>query len=349
MSPDMSKVKVPLWAVATTTHPAHFHQLGGSEAYLTTRTADKKIDFWEDWFTKSYSKAALADHMAFFDHWLKGIENGIMDKPPVRLEIRTGDGAYYLQEENEWPIARTNYTKWYFDASPSDWKHDEHRSDFLRLLPAEPDVERQAAYSAEIPLESRTGPSPVALPIAPPSALASWKTGISFISDPVTEDMVFAGYSKAKLWVSSTSRDMDIFVSLRILDEKDQLVDYIGMATMGMYTKHYPLAKGWLKVSHRKLDVGRSTAYTVKHTHLKADYAPLEAGEVVPVEIEIIPNTALIRQGHRIRVDIQPYSGFAHGTRHSYDPSYHDGARNVIYTGPEHLSYIQLPIVPKLQ
>jgi hypothetical protein len=35
-----------------------------------------------------------------------------------------------------------------------------------------------------------------------------------------------------------------------------------------------------------------------------------------------------------------------HGTRHGYDPSYHDGARNVVYTGPDHLSYIQLPIVP---
>ena len=158
--------------------------------------------------------------------------------------------------------------------------------------------------------------------------------------------MVFAGYSKAKLWVSSTSQDMDIYVSLRILDEKDREVDYIGAATMGMSTKNYPLAKGWLKVSHRKLDTLRSTEYTAKHTHLKDDYAPLKGGEVVPVEIEIIPNTALIRKGHRIRIDIQPFDGFGHGTRHTYDPSYHDGARNRLHTGPDHLSYIQLPIVP---
>ena len=346
MSPDMSKVKVPLWAIACTTHLAHFHQLGSSEAYLATRTTDKKIDFREDWLTKSYSAATVADHMAFFDHWLKGVDNGIMNKPPVRLEIRTGNGSAYLQEENEWPIARTNYIKWYFDASPSNWNGDEWRNDFLRLSATKPNAERRADYSAEIPVESRTGPSPVVLPVAPPSALAAWKTGISFISDPVTEDMVFAGYSKAMLWVSSTSNDMDVYVSLRILDEKDREVDYVGPATMGMSTKHYPLVKGWLKVSHRKLDTSRSTEYTVKHTHLKADYAPLKPGEVVPVEIEIIPNTARIRKGHRIRVDIQPFDGFGHGTRHAYDPSYHDGARNLVYTGPEHLSYIQLPIVP---
>ena len=346
MSPDMSKVKVPLWAIACTTHLAHFHQLGSSEAYLATRTTDKKIDFREDWLTKSYSAATVADHMAFFDHWLKGVDNGIMNKPPVRLEIRTGNGSSYLQEENEWPIARTNYVKWYFDASPSNWNGDEWRNDFLRLSATKPSAERRADYSAEIPVESRTGPSPVVLPVAPPSALAAWKTGISFISDPVTVDMVLAGYSKAMLWVSSTSNDMDVYVSLRILDEKDREVDYVGPATMGMSTKHYPLVKGWLKVSHRKLDTSRSTEYTVKHTHLKADYAPLKTGEVVPVEIEIIPNTARIRKGHRIRVDIQPFDGFGHGTRHAYDPSYHDGARNLVYTGPEHLSYIQLPIVP---
>jgi uncharacterized protein len=158
--------------------------------------------------------------------------------------------------------------------------------------------------------------------------------------------MVFAGYSKAQLWVSSTSDDMDIFVTIRIIDAQGREVDYTGPTTMGLAVKHYPLAKGWLKASHRKIDEARSTEYTVKHTHLKADYAPLIKNAVVPVEIEIIPNTALIPKGHRIRVDIQPYDGFGHGTRHAYDPSYHDGARNTIYTGPDHPGFIQLPIVP---
>ena len=345
VSPDMSGVKVPLWAVACTTHPAHFHQLGGSEAYLATPTADKKIDFWEDWFTRSYAAATVADHRAFFDHWLKGIDNGIMARPPVRLDIRTGDGAAYLMEADEWPIARTTYVKWNLDASPSDWNGDEWRQDFMRLSTAEPDAARQADYSAEIPLANRSAPS--LLPSATPEALLAWKTGLSFISDPLNEDMVFAGYSKARLWVSSTSEDMDIFVALRMIDEEGREVDYVGPGTMGMPTKNYPLAKGWLKVSHRKRDEARSTAYTVKHTHLQADYAPLKDGEIVPVEIEIIPNTALLRKGHRIRLDIQPYDGFRHGSRHAYEASYHDGARNMIYTGPDHQSYVQLPIVPE--
>ncbi len=47
----------------------------------------------------------------------------------------------------------------------------------------------------------------------------------------------------------------------------------------------------------RKTDISLSTEYTVKHTHLKADYAPLGDGELMPVEIEIIPNTARIQKG----------------------------------------------------
>ena len=346
MSPDMSGVAVPLWSVACTTHIAHFHQLGSSEAYLATPTPHKKIDFREDWFTRAYSSEMVAEHRAFFDYWLKDIDNGVMDKPRVQLEVRAGNGCSFMMQENEWPIARTEYKRWYFDASPSQWQGDAYRDDLMHLPLAAPERAARAGYSAEIPLDIRTGPPVALVPVTPPAAFELWRTGLSFVSEPVGEDMIFAGYSKASLWVSSTSADMDIYVTVRILDESGAEVDYTGPTTMGLASKSYPLAKGWLKASHRKKDETRSTNYTVKHTHLEADHAPLSVGEIVPVEIEIIPNTALIRKGHRIRVDVQPYDGFGHGTRHAYDAAYHDGARNTLYTGPEHPSFIQLPIVP---
>jgi len=80
--------------------------------------------------------------------------------------------------------------------------------------------------------------------------------------------------------------------------------------------------------------------------HLRGDYAPLHHGEIVPVEVEIIPNTGLIRRGHRLRIDIQPYTGVGHGMRHAYEKAYHDGAQNTIFTGPKHPSYVQLPFLP---
>jgi predicted acyl esterase len=346
MSPDLTDVTVPLWAVASTTHVSNIHQLGGSAAYLGTPTPNKKLDFWEDWFQRSYAAESVAQHKAFFDHWLKGVENGIMDAPPVRLEIRTGDGASFLLEENEWPVARTDYRRWYFDATPSDWSADPARDDFLRLSTDEPAREAEVGYSAQVSLAP---PAPVGSPrIDPTSAESDPRvTGVSFISEPVAEDSVIAGFGKVQLWVSSTSHDLDLFVSLRVIDERDRQVDFTGFTTMGFPDRITPLTKGWLKASHRTLDAERTTEYSPKHTHRTADYAPLDAGVPVQVEIELNPNTGFIRKGQRLRVDIQPYDGVAAGMYHGYDESSHDGAVNTIHTGPGHEGYLQLPIVPR--
>ena len=55
--------------------------------------------------------------------------------------------------------------------------------------------------------------------------------------------------------------------------------------------------KGRLKLSHRKIDTARSAHYADKHTHLKANCAPLKPHDIVPVEIEISPITTYARKG----------------------------------------------------
>ena len=67
---------------------------------------------------------------------------------------------------------------------------------------------------------------------------------------------------------------------------------------MGFGDRPTPLMKGWLKASHRTLDSERSTEYSPKHTHSKAElYAPLASGELAEVEIELIPNTGAHPKG----------------------------------------------------
>jgi predicted acyl esterase len=172
-------------------------------------------------------------------------------------------------------------------------------------------------------------------------------TGVSFVSEPLAEDAVIAGFGKVHLWVGSTSEDIDLFISVRVIDEYDHEVDFAGFTTSGFPWRIAPLTKGWLKVSHRALDEARSTAIQPKHTHLKADYAPLHSGEVVSVDVALVPNVGKLLKGQRIRIDVQPHDGVAHGLTHEYNASYHDGATNRIYTGPEHPSYLQLPVVPQ--
>jgi hypothetical protein len=315
MSPDLTGVDVPLWSVAAITHGAHFHQLGASNAYLATPTRHKKLDLWDDWFQKAYAEETVAAHRAFFDHWLKGIDNGIMDISPVRMEIRTGNGAALIRHEDAWPVPGTEYRRWYLDAQTAS------------LSSAPPTTGGSTTYSAE------------ALTADPAS------TGTSFLSEPLTEDVQLAGYGKVGLTVSSTSHDMDIFVSVRVLDETGREVDYTGFATSGYTDRPIPLMIGWLKASHRTIDSERSTGYTVKHTHRKTDALLLEPGEPVEVELELIPSTGLLRAGNRLRVDIQPYDGIAHGMHHRYDDAYHESATNAIHTGPSVVGYAQLPLL----
>ena len=340
MTPRIEQATAPVWIVGPQTG-AIIHQLGSSETFIhSTGATARRFDFTDAWFPDSYKASTVADHMRWFDHWLKGVDNGVTDEPPVRVQVRTGNGARFLLEDQAWPLPRTDYRRWYLDATPSDWQGDGRRDDMLRIAAAVPTAAASAAYAADLDLGQ-----PSLAPTGPVGGTPRWQTGVSFVSDPMAEDMVLAGYMKAGLWVSSSSTDMDVFVSLRVIDEQDREIRYETLVHPIDPVHPHPVGHGLLKVSRRTLDRARSTEYWPVHTHLERDCAPLRPGEVVAIEVGLNPSTALIRRGCRLRVDIQPYSPAGLPVR-AYDASYHDGATNQIHTGPDHPSYIQLPIVP---
>ncbi len=340
MIPEIGRATAPVWIVGPQTG-AIIHQLGSSETFIrSTGAAAKRFDFVDAWFPGCYAPSSIADHMRWFDHWLKGVSNGVPEDAPVRVQVRTGNASYQLLEEAEWPIARTQYRRWYLDATPSDWKGDARRNDLMRIVESVPTAASNAGYDADLD----TG-APSIAPSGGAGGTPRWSTGVSFVSEPVSEDMVLAGYMKAGLWVSSSSSDMDVFVSLRVIDEHDREIRYEALVHPVDPLHPHPVGHGLLKVSRRKLDEARSTEYWPVHTHLEADCAPLTSGEIVAIEVGLNPSSALIRKGCRLRVDIQPYSPAGLPVR-AYDASYHTGATNTVHTGPDHPSYIQLPIVP---
>jgi predicted acyl esterase len=340
MLPDVSKATAPVWIVGPQTGVV-IHQLGSSETFnRSTNVKAKRFDFVDAWFPHSYRQSTIAEHTAFFDHWLKGIDNDVMDGAPVRVQVRSGNGGHYVSEETEWPIARTEYRRWYLDATPSDWEGDGKRSDFGRITDGVPAVEASASYDAHLDLGK-----PIPAPPGYVGGTPRWSTGVTFISEPTTEEMVLAGYMKVGLWVSSTSADMDVFASLRVLDPNGREIRYESLVPPVDPAFIHPTGHGLLKVSHRKIDEARSTEYWPVQTHLESDYAPLVDGEVVAIEVGLNPSTALIPKGSRLRIDIQPSSPSGLTSR-AYDESYHAGATNAVYTGPDHPSYVQLPIVP---
>jgi predicted acyl esterase len=340
MKPQIEQATAAVWIVGPQSG-AVLHQLGSSETYIRSIGAKARtFDFIDAWFPHSYYSTTVAAHQRYFDYWLKGIDNGVKDDPPVRVQVRTGNAAYIELFEETWPIARTKYNRLYLDASPSAWSGDGIRKDFLRISPTPPTTENSASYDAHLELGK-----PIPFPKGHVGGTPRWTTGISFVSEPMPEDLMLAGYMKVGLWVASTSHDMDAHVSLRVIDEQDREIRYEAIVLPVDPEHIHPVGYGPLKVSHRKLDDSRTTDYWPVHTHAEADYSPLEKNQVVAIELGLNPSSALVRKGQRFRLDIQPNAPAGIPSR-AYDESYHRGATNTIYTGPTHLSYLQLPVIP---
>jgi predicted acyl esterase len=132
---------------------------------------------------------------------------------------------------------------------------------------------------------------------------------------------------------------MELFLSIRNIDP-----DGNDVWEVGQQGQQVPVAKGWLRVSHRELDPELTLPYRPYHAHKRRLY--LEPGEIVQVQVEIWPTSMLFKKGHRIRLDIQPRDGV--GSQHytHYHADYNSGT-NTIYAGGEHESYLLLPVIPE--
>jgi uncharacterized protein len=253
-----------------------------------------------------------------------------MKQPAVQVQILTGRSGYYWLSENEWPIARTQYVKFYLDAAPSEWS-DGQRSDLMKLSQTSPAIELSKSYSGQAE-----------------SGDPCYASGVSFVTEPMAKDTVVAGYGKLVGHISSTTRDMPLYASVRAIDENNQEVSYRILLKAAVFGHYQPFQRGSLKVSHRKLDPAKSTIYRPYHTHLAADYQPLSPGEIVEAQVELWPATAMIKKGWRIRLDLQPAAGCSWNSPAivDFDTSYQAGSSNTIYTGPKHASYLQLAVIP---
>ena len=111
------KITVPLFSVGNWSGMA-LHLRGNTEAFMRAATPHKKLRIHAGTHVHPfYSEEGRRDQLRFFDYWLKDIDNGVMDEPPVKLAIRKGRDEIEWRHEHEWPLKRTQWTKFYFDLS----------------------------------------------------------------------------------------------------------------------------------------------------------------------------------------------------------------------------------------
>jgi putative CocE/NonD family hydrolase len=162
--------------------------------------------------------------------------------------------------------------------------------------------------------------------------------GVAFETEPFAEDLEVTGPVVLNLWVSSTTDDMDVFATLRNIGPDGQDVWEIGQQQQPV-----PVAKGWLRASHRKLDPALTLPYRPYHAHDERQW--LRPGEKVELNVEIWATCMVFRKGHRLRLDIQPRDGVGSAPYTHYSADYNSG-RNTIYTGGTTPSHLLLPVIP---
>jgi len=327
------RITVPMLTVGNWTGFG-LHLRGNTEAFMRAASKHKKLRMHNGSHVHPfYTEEGRRDQIRFFDHWLKGIDNGVMGEPPVKLAIRHGADKIEWRFENEWPLARTKWTKLYFDLSKPAPGMPENAAGLVSTNPDRSQLRTYQSFNLGTMGSTSAASSQVMGGGIKPGM------GIALETPPLPDDVEVTGPLAAVLWVSSETEDMDLFLTLRNFDAAGNEI----MET-GQQGAPVPVAKGWLRASHRELDPDLSLPYRPYHKHTRRQY--LKPGEIVKVEVEIWPTSMVFKKGHRIRLDVQPRDGAGSAGYLHYHADYNTGT-NTIYSGGEHESYLLLPVIPK--
>jgi uncharacterized protein len=258
-SPKWDKVTAPLLTAANWGGQG-LHPRGNFEGFVRAASKDKWLEAHgiEHW-THFYTDYGVALQKRFFGHFLKGEKTGWDEQPRVQLQVRRVD-RFQERHENEWPIARTRWTKLHLDAAGS--------------------LVREAPKTAEAVSFDALG------------------EGLTFVTRPLEAETEITGPVAARLFVASSTTDADLFLVLRVFTP-----DLREVVFMGAIDPHTPIAQGWLRASHRKLDPKLSTPYRPYHAH--AERQMLRPGEIVPLDIEIWPTSIVVPAGYRIALTVR--------------------------------------------
>ncbi len=119
--PDLSKIKAPVLS-AGNWGGVGLHPRGNFEGFLRAGSEHKWLEVHGDThFSHFYSNYGLALQKKFFGYFLKGEQNGWDQAPKVQLNIRHPGEKFVLRAENEWPLARTQWTRFYLHPDGMNW------------------------------------------------------------------------------------------------------------------------------------------------------------------------------------------------------------------------------------
>ncbi|MGW0810507.1 CocE/NonD family hydrolase [Nonomuraea sp. NPDC002799] len=315
--PRFDRITVPAYVVASYSNT--LHTAGTFRAWRRMASPDKwlRIHNSQEW-PDYYDEANREDLRRFFDHHLKGADNGWEQTPRVRysvLDLQGGDRVNIAAQE--FPPADVTSTRYYLDGRSR------------ALVTTAPTEEVTALYDV--------GSNPDA---------------VSFVRR-FDQETVLVGYPKAHLCVEARGADdMDLFILVQKLDAygtplqqftvPNQSAPAQDLTERGASILRYKGSDGRLRVSARHLDETLSTDAVPAHSFDRIE--KLSPGQIVDIDIDLLPIGLAFHAGEQLRLIIsgRHLLGPMMPRLVEYTPA--NSGQHVIHTGGEHASYLQLPV-----
>ncbi|KAL0941668.1 X-Pro dipeptidyl-peptidase C-terminal non-catalytic domain-containing protein [Colletotrichum truncatum] len=320
--PDMKRINVPTYITGTWTNT--MHGMGAIRAWLEVDTADKWLRWhpWQEWFDLWGNPQAKDELFAFFDHYLKDVNNGWEQTPKVRMALlKFGNKVPQAIEnivEEEFPPARTQYKVF-------------HLGEGERLLEKKPEKTINVSY------DSTSGDS----------------VGFKYTFTETTRIM---GLPKAVLYMSCSDHDdMDVYVMIQKLDKDSKQMKNLNIPWKGIPVKSfdeftpeqetevvlYKGPVGILRASHRAIDEAKSMhPHWPYHQHENEE--KIEPGTVVRLDIGIWATGIEFEAGESLNVVVsgQSFAVNNFGKDHGLNRGHH-----IVHLGGEYASHVVLPFV----
>ncbi|MDF1624362.1 CocE/NonD family hydrolase [Pseudohongiella nitratireducens] len=207
----------------------------------------------------------LIEELRFFDHWLKGIDNGVMDEAPVTYYTynldRSDIGLPGWQTAESWPLPDQQLTA--FNLIP----------DGLTTESAGEGSEISTQVDYEINNDN------------------FWEKGIQFTTDLLSHDMQITGHPVLHLWLSSTAKDADVVA---------RIDDIAPDGTATYYT-----VEGRLRASLRATEPAPYDNLGLPyHPFTEDSQEMLQPGEPVELAFDFYMMSNVFKAGHRIRLTL---------------------------------------------
>ncbi len=281
----------------------------------------------------------LVEHLRWFDFWLKGIDNGIMEEPPLRYWTLGAPAGKQWRTARDWPPPGQERVDFYFASGRSGSIDSTNDGMLRRVVPksGHGKDEYVVDYSTASGGESRWQGGPMnmgrsctfeecGVTGAYPDRAQRDAKGLTFTTPPLEADIEVTGHAVAHLWVTSSAKDGDFFVYL-----EEVLPD--GRSVF--------LSDGMLRASHRAIHKPPHDFFGLPwHRSYEEDVAELP-DEPVELAIVLQPTSNIFEAGHRIRVTITgaDWDKF-------FTPRLPEAPTVTVYRNGRHASRITLPFIP---